>query len=98
MKKTCKEGVLEVSYLVSLIVFMFSNRSTLAIATIYILIEQRRCNNVREWWVVDEVFLEQGMHTLNILKRFQSIEGSSGLRLYFFRFTHGQCDDVSLSR
>jgi hypothetical protein len=48
------------------------------------------------WQVANEVFLEQGDYTLNILKRFQIIEGSNGLDLHSFRFTGGKHYDKAL--
>ena len=50
------------------------------------------------WQVIDEVFLVQGIHTLKTPKRFQSVEGSSHPRLYYFRFTNSQHDDEGPSK
>jgi len=63
-----------------------------------ILTSEVDMKDVGAWQVADEVFLVQGIYTLNILKRFQSAEGSSDPGLYFFKFIDGPHGDEVPSR
>lgn len=54
--------------------------------------------DMRGWQVANEVFLEQGKYTLNILKRFQSLDCFSGRGLCSFKFMGDQHYDEAPSR